>query len=179
MNPITLIGKTQSMATKRALLACIILIGTNEVSKSQGYQESQESQESQGIHRPLTQQEIVLAKSYHRQLERAYNISPPEKYNKASNYADIASMHGPKGAYRPSVPNVTAICYGVFLTRSGRILPDPQYPDHTTVENTTKALQRSYELAKLEYLSIKTYNGKIAQANMLEENKNKYYVNNK
>lgn len=169
MSTIALIIKQRLKTANKALLACLFLVVTPTIGTSQEFQQ---------IQRPLSQQEVALAKAYHKKLERAYNISPPQKYNKASNYINIGSMYGPKGAYIPSIPNVTAICYGVFLTKSGRILPDPEYTDQTTIKNTTKALERSLELAKLEYLSIKEYNDNIAQARMLEEQKNISYANN-
>lgn len=113
-------------------------------------------------------QVLELVMVYHKKLEQKYNISPPKKFNVTQNYNDIAPMYGPKGFYTPSVPNGVAICYGVYMHPNGRLLPDPQYADHTTLENTSKVLKRRHDLAKLEYVSIKTYNHQIAKARLLE-----------
>ena len=111
---------------------------------------------------------VTQVKALHRFLEEKYNIESPTRYHRIENYTDIGSMYGPKGYYKPSIPNAVAICYGVFIHPNGRILPDPAYADTLTVENTEKVLKRRHEFARLEYISIKTYNQKIAQAMKLE-----------
>jgi hypothetical protein len=125
------------------------------------------AEEKTEIYDPKVRAEV---QAYHRQLEVKYNIKPPRKYLIPQNYEGIATMYGPKGLYVPSVPRAIALCYGVYIHPSGRVLPDPRYADETTLSNTSKALKRSYELAKLEYLAIKTYSQQIAQAKYLEEN---------
>jgi len=117
----------------------------------------------------LSQRQILqLVTAYHRELEAKYDIAPATKYHIAENYRGIASMYGPKGYYQPSTHGAIPICYGVYIHPNGRVLPDPQYADQTTIENTSKALKIRHELAKLEYLSIKRYNQEIAQARLLE-----------
>lgn len=117
----------------------------------------------------LSREQILhLVRAYHRELEEKYNITPATKYHIAENYRGIASMYGPKGYYHPSVPGAIPICYGVYIHPNGRVLPDPQYADQTTIKNTSKALKIRHELAKLEYLSIKRYNQEIAQARLYE-----------
>lgn len=121
------------------------------------------------------EQSLEMVKQYHKKLEVKYNIQRPIKYNVIEHYLNIAPMIGPKGVYKPSVTNVKAICYGVYLTKEGRVLPDPQYADQVTIQNATKAIQRSYELAKLEYLAIRNYNEQIRQARELDISRDNHY----
>lgn len=156
------------MKTKSLLLIVALSSLSPFVYNANANTERQSQENIKNFKSLQNQQMLVLVNKYHRELEYKYNIDPPVRYHVLENYSDIASMYGPKGFYTPSHPQATAICYGVYIHPNGRVLPDPQYADATTLENTSRALKRRHDLAKLEYLSIKRYNQEIAQARLLE-----------
>jgi hypothetical protein len=151
---------TINMKIKKFIILLPLILTTNVGKATDGKMVNIES---------LPQRQILkLVEMRHRELEAKYNISRPQKYHIPENYYDIASMYGPKGRYVPSVEGGIAICYGVYIHPNGRVLPDPAYADQTTLENASKALKRRYELAKLEYIAIKTYNEQISKAHLIE-----------
>jgi len=75
-------------------------------------------------------------------------------YNRANPYTGIAPMSGPAGFYRPSIPNVTPVCYGVY-TKDKQVYWDQAYTDNVAWHNYGLALKVSKAYLQDEYYRIR------------------------